>query len=278
MIKEPLARAELLKTLLLWGGRLGNARLRELLGMKVTRVSQLISEFHHAHPDWMEWDAISRSYRATPAVYRSKFEAAASLGQYLSLVGITHAKGESSDERTLWNAFPDLSVPPPRIFAQITEAIELSQQLQINYRSMGNPKPHPRVISPHSAIRAGRRWHVRAFCATRQDFRDFALGRIDSPCLLSKPSERSADEDFSWRTFIDVRLVAHPALNQDQQDMIRFEYFSSTAARVERCRAAMVAYFIQDLRAATDPSKQLPPEYQLAVENMEELRPWLFTV
>jgi len=111
MIKEPLARAELLKTLLLWGGRLGNARLRELLGMKVTRVSQLISEFHHAHPDWMEWDAISRSYRATPAVYRSKFEAAASLGQYLSLVGITHAKGESSDERTLWNAFPDLSVP-----------------------------------------------------------------------------------------------------------------------------------------------------------------------
>ncbi|AFK67226.1 hypothetical protein YSA_00826 [Pseudomonas putida ND6] len=38
MIKEPRARAELLKTLLLWGGRLGNARLRELLGMKLSAV------------------------------------------------------------------------------------------------------------------------------------------------------------------------------------------------------------------------------------------------
>ena len=37
MIKEPRARAELLKTLLLWGGRLGNARLR-VLGMKLSAV------------------------------------------------------------------------------------------------------------------------------------------------------------------------------------------------------------------------------------------------
>ena len=278
MIKEPRARAELLKTLLLWGGRLGNARLRELLGMKVTRVSQLISEFHQAHPDWVEWDAISRGYRATPALYRSGFDSAATLSQYLSLVGIPHAKSEAPNERTLWNAFPDLSVPTARIFAQITESIELSRQLQINYRSMNNPRPHSRVISPHSVVRAGRRWHVRAFCSSRQDFRDFALGRIDSPTLLSAPSARLADEDLAWHTLLEIRLIAHPALDQDQQDMIRFEYFASTVARVERCRAAMVAYFIQDLRAATDPAKQLPPEYQLAVENMEELRPWLFTV
>lgn len=278
MIKEPRARAELLKTLLLWGGRLGNARLRELLGMKVTRVSQLISEFHQSHPDWLEWDAISRSYRATPALYRSSFDSATTLGQYLSLVGLPHSRGESANERTLWNAFPDLSIPSARIFAQITEAIELSRQLQINYRSMSSPRPHPRVISPHSIVLAGRRWHVRAFCSTRQDFRDFALGRIDSPYLLNTPSARVAAEDLAWHALLDVRLIAHPALHQDQQDMIRFEYFSNTAARVERCRAAMAAYFIQDIRAATDPTKQLPPEYQLAVENMEELRPWLFTV
>lgn len=278
MSKEPIQRSELLKTLLLWGGRLGNARLRELLGMKVTRVSQLISEFHSEHPGWMAWDSISRSYRATPAAYRSKLDASASLGQYLSLVGISHTQGESSNARTLWNAFPDLSVPPVRIFAQITEAVELSRQIQINYRSMGNPKPHQRKISPHSVIRAGRRWHVRAFCSTRQEFRDFALGRIDSPKLLDMPSERTANEDLAWNTLLDVRLIAHPGLNQEQQDMIRFEYFSSTAARVERCRAAMVSYFVQDLRAATDPSKQLPPEFQLAVENMEDLRKWMFKV
>ncbi|MFK3797141.1 helix-turn-helix transcriptional regulator [Pseudomonas sp. NPDC088444] len=278
MFKEPAQRTELLKTLLLWGGRLGNARLRELLGMKVTRVSQLMSEFQNEHPNWMEWDSVSRSYRAKAAAYRSAFDASASLGQYLSLVGISHTQGESSNQRTLWNAFPDLSVPPARTFAQLTEAVELSRRVQITYRSMSNPEPHRREISPHSIIRAGRRWHVRAFCSTRQEFRDFALGRIDSPKLMDVPSERSANQDVAWNTLLDVRLIAHPRMTTAQQDMIRLEYFSGTAARVERCRAAMVSYFIQDLRAATDASKQLPPEFQLAVENMEDLSKWMFTV
>jgi predicted DNA-binding transcriptional regulator YafY len=166
----------------------------------------------------------------------------------------------------------------PRVFAQISEAIELSRCIQINYRSMSNPRPHRREISPHSIVRAGRRWHVRAFCSTRQEFRDFALGRIDSPKLLATSAARSADDDHPWNTQLQIRLIAHPRLSQAQQEMIRFEYFSGTAARVERCRAAMVSYFIQDLRAATDTSKQLPPEFQLAVENMEDLRQWMFTV
>lgn len=277
MPKEPIQRSDQLKTLLLWGGRLGNARLRELLGMKTTRISELMRGFRNEHPDWTHWDSVSRTYRATPTAYRSKFDAAATLRQYLSLVGISHTKSESSSERTLWNAFPDLSIPSARTFAQISEAVELGRRIEITYRSMSNPEPHLREISPHSLIRAGRRWHVRAFCSARQEFRDFALGRIDAPRLTDQSSERSSSEDIAWNTLLDVRLIAHPALSEAQQNMIRFEYFSNTAARVERCRAAMVSYFIQDLRAATDSSKQLPPEYQLAVENVGELKKWMFT-
>jgi hypothetical protein len=32
-----------------------------------------------------------------------------------------------------------------------------------------------------------------------------------------------------------------------------------------------VPYFIHDIRAAIDTSKQCPPEYQLAVANLEEV-------
>jgi hypothetical protein len=274
--KEILPRSDKLKTLLIWGGRLRNARLRELLGMKVTRISELMREFRNEHPTWMNWDSVSRSYRATPAAYRSKFDPTTSLSQYLSMVGISHTQIETSSDQTLWNAFPDLSTPNARTFAQISEAIEHSRRVHVTYRSMGNPDPHSREISPHSLIRAGRRWHVRAFCSSRQEFRDFALGRIDAPRLLDVPSERTSVDDLAWNTLLDVRLIAHPALNQSQQNMIRFEYFSNTVARVEQCRAAMVSYFIQDLRAATDPSKQLPPDYQLAIENVEELQKWMF--
>jgi hypothetical protein len=37
-----------------------------------------------------------------------------------------------------------------------------------------------------------------------------------------------------------------------------------------------VSYFIQDVRAAMDVKKQRPPDYQLAVANLDEVRPWLF--
>jgi hypothetical protein len=34
---------------------------------------------------------------------------------------------------------------------------------------------------------------------------------------------------------------------------------------------------VQELMAATDVKRQVPPDYQLAVENTEECRKWLFT-
>jgi hypothetical protein len=37
-----------------------------------------------------------------------------------------------------------------------------------------------------------------------------------------------------------------------------------------------VNYFIQDIRAAIDIKKQCPPEYQLAISNIKEVKPWLF--
>jgi hypothetical protein len=38
----------------------------------------------------------------------------------------------------------------------------------------------------------------------------------------------------------------------------------------------LIGYFIQDVRAAIDTKSQQPPDYQLAVANIEEVRPWLF--
>jgi hypothetical protein len=75
---------------------------------------------------------------------------------------------------------------------------------------------------------------------------------------------------------VKVRVQAHPQLTPGQQDLVRFEYFDGTAARVHSCRGALLPYLVQELRLALDVTKELPPEYQLAVENVEEVRKWLF--
>lgn len=276
-------RLTLLASILLWEGRLNNARLRELFGLSSVRASEWIREFREKHPSWMDWNSKTRSYHASLEAYRAGQSAdlrkqgdAVSLSQYLALVGVPHAISESALSRTIWAAFPELSVPSPKIFALLSEAIRTRCTLQITYRSMREPTPHQRVISPHSLIRAGRRWHARAFCSTNHDFRDYALGRIESANLLDSPSEHFDHDDEAWIAKVRVRLVAHPDLTPDQESLIRFEYFDNTAARVDTCRGALISYFIQDVRAAIDTKTQQPPDYQLAVANIEEVRPWLF--
>lgn len=277
-------RLAMLKLLLIWEGRLNRGRLMELFELGSNWASVWIREFREQHPDWLAWDTKTRSFHATSAAYKAwrssdsrRLEDAASLAQYLALVGLPYAATSAAPgEGGILAAFPDLSTPSPHHFAVISEGIRLGRAVQLTYRSMQNPEPHQRVISPHNLIRAGRRWHVRAYCDTQQDFRDYALSRIVDAKLLPILATRGEQDDKAWLTGVRVRLVAHPDLTPEQESLIRFEYFGDTAARVETCRGALVSYFIQDARAATDVQKQRPPDFQLAVANLEEIKPWLF--
>jgi len=276
-------RLGLLNLLLEWEGRLNNGRLRALFGLSVVRASEWIREFREHSPDAVTWNSKTRSFHVNKGFYRTgrrsgkAGEAAAeSLSRYLSLVGLPRLVDGSAGARVTWSAFPDLSSPAPRVFSALSEAAASRRGVRIGYRSMREPKEHQRTIFPHNLVRAGRRWHVRAYCEDNQDFRDFALGRITGIDLLAESAVMGEEEDAAWMARVPVSLVAHPKLAPEQQGLIRFEYLNNTASRTETCRGALVSYFIQDVRAATDTSSQVPPEYQLAVENIEEIKAWLF--
>lgn len=269
-------RLRQLELLLRWEGQVGNARLRNLLGLSSIRASQWIREFREFQPLWTHWNRITRSFNATPEFYHDKIpENTGSLAQYLSLVGLPSAVGTDS-QHVVVAAFPDITTPNPQIFAVLSSASRLERAVEITYRSMREPKPHKRIISPHSIVRAGRRWHVRAYCELNKQFRDYTLGRITNAKLLDQSTETLMKDDKDWMTEVQVRLIAHPDLSPEQKSLIRFEYFKDTAARVTTCRGPLVSYFIQDVRAAIDVKTQRPPEYQLAVENIKEIRSWLF--
>jgi hypothetical protein len=269
-------RLRQLELLLRWEGQIGNARLRDLLGLSSIRASQWLREFREAEPRWVLWNSVTRSFHATSEFYRHKIlDMTESLGQYLSLVGLPSAKDADSKDVVV-AAFPDIFTPNPHIFAVLSSAARLGRMVEITYRSMREPTPHKRIISPHSMVHAGRRWHVRAYSELNNQFRDYALGRISGATLLPQVAEHLREDDKDWMTEVPVRLIAHPDLSLEQESLIRFEYFNSTAARVTTCRGPLVQYYIQDVRAAVDVKTQRPPEYQLVVENVKEIRQWLF--
>ena len=268
---------ELMRLLLRWEGRLNNGRLRALFGLGQIRSSEWIRAFREKYPNWTTWNNKTRSFHATADVYRDQVDVEPSLAQYLVLTGIaTHAM-DSQSHPIIWEAFPDISAPSPRVFAELHEAIRIRSMVKITYRSMGDPTPHQRDIAPHSLVRAGRRWHVRAYCEQNEDFRDYVLGRIVTINKQDRSALKDEQDDIRWITHVPVRLIAHPALSRDQATVIQYEFFNNTSARVDTCRGALIDYYLQYVRAALDTTTQCPPDYQLAVENSEEVRPWLFS-
>jgi len=125
-------------------------------------------------------------------------------------------------------------------------------------------------------VRGSQRWHARAWCEQREEYRDFALGRINSISPVDTLSKR-LPIDQVWATMIDVRVTAHTALPTDKEKVIRDEYFQGKVGRRFTVRAALLNYLLNDIRAATNPQQQAPPEYLLEVANLDEVRPYLFS-
>lgn len=274
-LPEEHGRGPLLEALLLWEGRLNNSRLRELFGLSVPRASVWIREIREAHPDWLIWDAHTRSFLATPAAYSAGANAVA-LERYLGIVGLSGSLESLSNARSLQAAFPSLVVPDPAVFGPLNRAIHGGVPVEITYTSFQNPEPHVRVVHPHTLVRTDQRWHMRAFCEKNGGFRDFNIGRVRGVRLRESEQAVPAAEDAAWQTVVEVRFIPHPGLSEVQSRVIRDEYFRGAGSRVELCRGALVHYFVKSVQAAIDPSRQTPPDYLLAVFNAQELTPWLF--
>lgn len=283
--QELAVRHHQLELILQWEGRLNNARLRALFGLSPVRASEWIREFRERHPVWLDWDSKTRSFYPTVAFLRQQQrdtlnsrDMSNSLSRYLIVAGLPFASPVRDEPTVIWSAYPDISTPDPNIYSTLLAAARDQRVVTISYRSMRNPRPHDRTISPHSLVRVGRRWHARAFCDQAADFRDFSLGRISrSTIILDRVSSTTAADDVAWMTPVPVRIVAHPDLSLEQAELIRFECLNGTPALIEACRGALVNYFIQDIRAAITPTTQRPPDYQLAVENVSEIKQWLFS-
>lgn len=260
--------------ILLWEGRVSRARLISEYGLSSIRASEWLRDFRQSYPDWVAWDSKLKADVATSIAYADAERAAnASQPNDISAILVPYAPNVPGKPLSIsWN-FAHIS---PRVFSRINLAIVDRLRVKFIYGSMNNPEPHERTIEPHSLLRAGRRWHVRGYCLHRQDFRDFVLGRMSKVTLLTEPSLADVASDAAWSTVLQVRITAHPGLSPAQQLIVRNEYFNGASARVESCRAALLNYMVQEIMAATDVSRQIPPDYQLAIENAEEFRQWLF--
>mgnify|MGYP000113647505 FL=1 len=123
-----------------------------------------------------------------------------------------------------------------------------------------------RVIVPFALVDTGLRWHVRAFCHKRGEFRDFVLGRITAT-RNTRPSEVDVGLDADWHTLVTVVVEPNPALSNDQRAAIAAEYNMPRSHTVKlQLRKSMLFY----LKARFSPQpKSIAVAHQLVMSEQD---------
>lgn len=253
---------------LCWEGEIGNARVRQLFNLQPVQASRLLADFRAMLGDKLVEDGRAKVLHLGEMTH---VECSVPLDEY-----VLHTMSSKGGNTGLVDARVDLTVVRPEVFASLRKAVITKTGVEITYASMANPVYANRTIFPHAIVHVGRRWHVRAWCSKRRNFRDFTLGRIRSAEPVPAQVPLDIVPDQGWQTIVNLELVAHRKLSNDQQQIVRDEYFGGTTSRTLPIRACLAQYVIQDLRATTEPEKELPPEFQLEVANSGQLFSLLF--
>jgi DNA polymerase-3 subunit epsilon len=124
--------------------------------------------------------ALSRDLGLSPPNHRAMSDVWALYGLFrylaeqLAALGITALGDVLRYQRGLFPEQPDPVQPP-----LITQALRERRQLRIIYRSRSSPEPTERYIYPLELTQERSGVFLRAFCFLRDDWRSFALDKIE---------------------------------------------------------------------------------------------------
>lgn len=262
-------RFESLILLLCWEGELRNRRLQNILNLASVQVSRLIRHFRECYPGLLINDVVGKRWVLAD---RNLLPSEPSIDTYSRFI----ADNDATAPNWLVDSRMSFLSPDPAIFASVREACASGAGLHVNYRSMSAPEGKSRLLFPHAMIRLGRRWHVRAWCCDRQDYRDFNLGRMRDPVLTDIRADQERPDDDVWHTWVDLDVGAHRGLGPSHKALIREEYFGGKESQILTVRAPLAAYLIQDLQIATKPSEEVPPAFQLELLNADDIQQFTF--
>jgi hypothetical protein len=255
-----------------WDGRLNRGDLEREFNISTPQASVDLRNYQEAAPGNIEYDSSEKAYVAT-GNFSPRF-LNLSAGRYLRQLHSLKI-GVANIQDTWFDTLPPLEVVPnivrgPEAFTlrAILKAIRMRGSIEINYRSLTNARN--RVICPHSLANDGYRWHVRAWCTEREEYRDYVLGRILSP-FQPQPCESQPPEDVEWESFTKLIIIPHPDLSADQKETIARDFKMDNGELPVTMRVALSFYFIRRYNLDLRDGQLKPERAQLYLQNYDEV-------
>ena len=270
-------RLEFIDFRLRWDGRLNRAALIDFFGISTPQASLDIAKYTELAPGNLEYDRSGRVYLAS-----AEFKPVFLTGQpsrYLNDLLAT-ASGLIEPEASFigWQP-PFAAVPIPGrvmsadILAALLKSMRDGSALKVSYQAMTRPEPTERLLSPHALAHDGYRWHIRAYCHSRNQFRDFVIARILS-IGGTEPAVAPPFEDQEWQTMVKLVLGPHPGLAEGHRRVIELDYGMESGEVVLECRQALLFYLLKHL--GLDAGREVKPEaQQIILKNADEIAGYL---
>ncbi len=218
----------------------------EAFGVSIPKASLDLREYMERAPGNMEYNKNQKFYFPSSS-YKPVF-IAPNAEVYFDQLSIKKSGLSSPDQHSIIrssNSFDVLPSPERRVdFAvlrSIVQAIKNKSGIEIKYQSISTDLPVWRWIEPHSFASDGLRWHVRAYCHSRSEFRDFVLGRV-LDIRGNRNAEQSANDDAEWNEYVRVVIAANPGLGEGQQKIIERDYAMKDGKAEIIVRRALLFY------------------------------------
>lgn len=272
LVWSAVQRLQFIEFRLLWEGHVNRSDLIETFGISVPQSTLDFREYMERAPGNMDYDKRLRHYFPT-STFKPVFISDRAEG-YLSQLTALAVSGENQSIPGLIGATPSFDILPAperrvdsNTLQQLLKSMRERLSIEIHYQSLSSPNPNWRRISPHSLASDGLRWHVRAYCHAKEEFRDFVLGRI-MDIRDEQASGISATADTEWNELIKVTIAPNPALTADQHKIIERDYSMKQGVAEIRVRRSLLFYLKRRL-GLDDGAEKSPASQQVIIVRIE---------
>ena len=265
-------RLEFIEFRLLWEGSVRRRHLMEHYAISMQQASLDFARYAEISPGNAVYDRQKKAYIPSPQ-FRPQLVGADATAYLNQLLGLTLELLPSATALLGWVP-PSAAVRLPErhvsaaVLRHVLHAIREQFSLRIDYLSMSRDQESSasRTVSPHALVHDGARWHIRAYCHTRMQFRDFALGRVQR---VHRKVDGTVDpaEDREWHNCVEVVLAPAPELTAAQKRAIEMDYRMRDGAVVMKVRLALLFYMRQRFGRRPQQSRQV------IIVNEDELFP-----
>ena len=247
-------RLRFIDRVLFWRGFINRKELVERFGISQPQATNDLVNYSTRNPQGCAYNVRRKCYEAAesfePILIEPDLGADfAGMGPRIRPVAETDFLAEPETPRRS---------PSPALARELSLAAFRQHSVEIRYWSVSSGTATWRRISPRAFANDGLRWHVRAWCHRREEFRDFVLTRTQD-IRNPQPCNAAEQEDLAWERQVTMVIRPNPALPQSQRKALALDYGMVRGRLQLPVREALLVYAARRLGFVQDPEgKQLP--------------------